>query len=116
LEKAQQASEILFGRATEEALRTLDEKTLLAVFAGVPQFEVSLSLLDNGEDIINLLAVETKIFSSKGEARKMIQANGVSINKTKITLDKTVGKEDLVKDKYLIVQKGKKNYFLVIFS
>ncbi len=115
LEKAQQASDILFGKATEEVLRRLDGKTLLAVFAGVPQFEVSRSLLNNGIPILELLAGETSVFSSKGEARKMIQANGVSINKTKISLDKQLETDDLVKDRYVIVQKGKKNYFLLTF-
>jgi tyrosyl-tRNA synthetase len=113
LEKAISASEILFGKATEEALRNLDEKTLLSVFKGVPQFMVSKTELENSIGIVDFLAQSTQIFPSKGEARKMTQGNGVSINKTKVTLDKQVDTTDLLNGKYILAQKGKKNYYLI---
>jgi tyrosyl-tRNA synthetase len=113
LEKAIAASEILFGKATEEALRNLDEKTLLSVFKGVPQFMVSKTELENSIGIVDFLAQSTQIFPSKGEARKMTQGNGVSINKTKVTLDKQVDTTDLLNGKYILAQKGKKNYYLI---
>jgi tyrosyl-tRNA synthetase len=112
-EKAIAASEILFGKATEEALRNLDEKTLLSVFKGVPQFMVSKTELENSIGIVDFLAQSTQIFPSKGEARKMTQGNGVSINKTKVTLDKQVDTTDLLNGKYILAQKGKKNYYLI---
>lgn len=113
LENAQKASDILFGKATEESLRELNEKTFLEVFEGVPQFEVSSSLVDEGLDIIDFSAAETGIFSSRGEARKMIQANGFSINKNKVDLDKKIDRSDLINNRYVLAQKGKKNYFLI---
>ncbi len=116
LDKAIAASEILFGKATEDALRSLDEKTLLSVFKGVPQFTVSKSEIENGVGIVDFLAQSTSVFPSKGEARKMTQGNGVSINKTKVTLDKQIGVSDLLNGKYILAQKGKKNYFLIIVS
>lgn len=114
LKNAQEASAILFGNATEDALRRLDEKTLLAVFEGVPQFAVSKNLVASSVGVIDFLAEHTQVFSSKGEARKMLQANGVSLNKTKIGIDKVISVGDLVQGKYILAQKGKKNYFLII--
>lgn len=113
LENAQKASQILFGNATEDSLRELNEKTFLEVFDGVPQFEIPAELLSEGLDIIDLSAGETSVFSSRGEARKMIQANGFSINKNKVGLEKSVTRQDLINGKYLLAQKGKKNYFLI---
>lgn len=113
LEKALQASQILFGKATEEALRTLDERTLVSVFEGVGQGSIKRSDLEGGIEIVNLLAENTTLFKSKGEARRMVQENGISINKSKIKLDKMVGVQDLINEKYIVVQKGKKNYFLL---
>lgn len=113
LENAHRASTILFGRSTEEDLRSLDEETLLEVFSGVPQFEVPQALIEAKSEIINFLAQETEIFKSKGEARKMVQANGVSINKAKVGLDKEIGSEDLIAGKFILAQKGKKNYYLI---
>lgn len=112
LDKAIQASQILFGKATAEQLMELDEETLLDVFEGVPQFEVSLETLEAGIDMIQLTAGLSNVFSSNGEARKMIQGNGVSINKEKVNLDKIVNRNDLIASKFILVQKGKKNYFL----
>ena len=113
LEKALNASQILFGKATEEMLRSLDKETLMSVFEGVPQFELDKSALEAGIDIVDALAEHTAIFPSKGEARKMVQGNGVAINKTKVSVDKTLSGDDVVADGLIIVQKGKKNYFLV---
>ena len=113
LENAQKASEILFGKATEDSLRELNEKTFLEVFEGVPQFEIPSGKLSDGMDIIDFSADETEIFASRGEARKMIQSNGFSINKNKVGLEKTIGKSDLINNRYILAQKGKKNYFLI---
>ncbi len=116
LEKAIAASEILFGNATEDALRNLDEKTLLSIFKGVPQFEVPKSELKNGINCVDFLSQNTQVFTSKGEARKMIQANGVAINKSKIDTDKNITEADLLNEKYILAQRGKKNYFLITFK
>ena len=113
LENAQAASEILFGKATEDQLRRLDNDTLLSVFEGVPQHELSAAALEGGLDIVDALAEVTTIFPSKGEARKMVQGNGVAINKTKVTVDKQLTSEDVVAGNLILVQKGKKNYYLV---
>ena len=114
-EKAVEASGILFGQATSDALRRLDEQTLLQVFDGVPQF--SISAADLGCSFIDLCAEKTAIFPSKGECRKMIQGGGVSLNKEKVTdIAATVTAADLIAGKYLLVQKGKKNYYLVIVN
>jgi len=113
LENAQAASQILFGKATEEQLRGLDNDTLMSVFEGVPQHELPAATLDGGLDIVDALAEATTIFPSKGEARKMVQGNGVAINKTKVTVDKQLTVEDVVAGNLIIVQKGKKNYYLI---
>ena len=113
LENAQAASQILFGKATEEQLRSLDNDTLMSVFEGVPQHELLASTLDTGLDIVDALAEATTIFPSKGEARKMVQGNGVAINKTKVTVDKQLSTADVVAGNLILVQKGKKNYYLV---
>lgn len=113
-EKAVEASGILFGNATSEALKKIDEQTLLSVFDGVPQFEISKDKL--GSNILELFAVDTNVFPSKGEARKMIQANGVSVNKEKFTdPNGVIDNSFLVNGKYVLVQKGKKNYYLLKF-
>lgn len=112
---AVEASNILFGNATAEALRKLDEETLLQVFDGVPQFEISLDELRAGIAPLDLLAEKTQVFPSKGEARKMLQANGFSLNKEKLTDCVTpITDASLLDGKYLVCQKGKKNYFLII--
>ncbi len=113
-EKAVAASGILFGNATAEALRGLDEQTFLQVFEGVPRFDVPASALEGGIAFVNLCTEQAAIFPSKGEARKLIQGGGVSLNKEKVTgIDVTVSASDLISGKYLLVQKGKKNYFLI---
>lgn len=113
--KAVEASGILFGNATSEALKRLDEKTFLAVFDGVPQFNLSKDKL--GGNILDILAVESKVFASKGEARKMVQANGLSINKEKFTdINGTLDADLLINGKYILVQKGKKQYFILKYE
>ena len=115
-ELAVEASNILFGKATKESLVKLDEQTLLDVFQGVPQFEVSRSLLEGeGVKAVDLVAEHAKCFASKGEMRKLTQGGGVSINKEKLaTFDQPLTTADLLDDKYLLVQQGKKKYFLII--
>ena len=113
---ALEASNILFGKATADSLRKLDEETLLAVFEGVPQFNISKDELANGIGIVDFLAEKTSILSSKGEARRALKANGISINKEKVTEDLIVNQSNLIGDKYILAQSGKKNYFLVIAS
>ena len=112
LDKAIRASQILFGKASAEDLRSLDEKTFLAVFDGVPTFNVPKDKLPVG--ILDFLAVETQVFPSKGEARKMIQGNGFSLNKEKMTdINRQIGEGDIIDGKYILVQKGKKDYFII---
>lgn len=113
-ESAVEASEILFGNAATEKLKSLSEQMLLDVMEGVPQSEVDKNIFSDGVNLIDLLAEKTNIFPSKGEARKMIQAGGVSVNKIKVTeINEQVNSDDLLNNKYLLVQKGKKNYFLI---
>ncbi|MFA8449604.1 MAG: tyrosine--tRNA ligase [Bacteroidales bacterium] len=114
-EMAVQASQILFGKATTDSLRKIDEKTLLAVFDGVPQFEISRDILKDGAGIIDLLAEHSQVFASKGEARRMLKSNAVSINKAKVQDTYIAKEEDLLNEKYILAQKGKKNYFLLRF-
>ena len=115
-ELALEASNILFGKATKESLIKLDEQTLLDVFSGVPQFEVCRSLLEGeGVKAVDLFAEHTQCFPSKGEMRKLTQGGGVSLNKEKVTApDQMVTEADLIDNKYLLVQQGKKKYFLLI--
>ncbi|MBI3503189.1 MAG: tyrosine--tRNA ligase [Bacteroidetes bacterium] len=113
-ESALEASEILFGESTTEALKKLSEEDLLSVFEGVPQVEISKSELERGINVVDFLSEKTKIFSSKGEARKMVQGGGVAINKEKISdVQAQVSSLHLLNNKYILAQKGKKNYFLV---
>ncbi len=115
LEAAMEASNILFGNATSEALKRLDEDTLLAVFDGVPQYRVAMSDLEAGTKAIELLTDKAPVFPSKGEMRKLVQSGGVSINKVKLDdQDSLISETDLLNNRYLLVQKGKKNYFLLI--
>ena len=112
---AVEASGILFGNATSEALKKLDEDTLLSVFEGVPQFEVSKADIDAGVKAIDLFTEKAAVFPSKGEMRKLVQGGGVSLNKEKLAApDQTVTPADLLNGKYLLVQRGKKNYYLLI--
>ncbi|NDV47083.1 tyrosine--tRNA ligase [Paludibacter sp. 221] len=114
-EAAVEASEILFGNSTAQALKRLDEETLLSVFEGVPQFYISKDELGGGIKAIELLTDKAAVFPSKGEMRKMVQAGGVSLNKEKLAdQDMIITTENLLNNKYLLAQKGKKNYFLLI--
>ena len=114
-EAAVEASQILFSNKAGEILHRIDEATLLAVMEGVPTFEVSREEIIQGIKLIDLLAEKTKVFPSKGEMRKMAQQGGVSINKEKITDPYTETSADmLLNDKYILAQRGKKNYFLLI--
>jgi tyrosyl-tRNA synthetase len=111
---AVEASGILFGNATSEALKKLDEDTLLAVFDGVPQFTISKEILEAGVKAIDLLTDNAAVFPSKGEMRKLVQSGGVSINKEKLeNQDELLDSSKLLNNKYLLVQKGKKNYYLL---
>lgn len=115
LEVARKASQILFGNATQETLTQIDEKTFLSVFDGVPQFFVKKSELGSGISVISLLAEKTKVFASKGELRRMVQGGGLSINKEKIDdTEQSINTDKLLNDKYLLIQKGKKNYTLIV--
>jgi len=111
-EMALEASGILFGQGTTESLKKIREDVFLSVFEGVPQFEIASADLD--QDVLELLAVDTAVFSSKGEARRMVTGGGVSINKQKLSdPDQHITRADFINDKYLLVQKGKKNYYLI---
>jgi tyrosyl-tRNA synthetase len=112
LETAKAASEILFGRSTADDLMKLSEGDFLDIFEGVPQGEFSKTEIDAGVGIIELL-VKSGFLSSNGEARRALQENSISINKNKVTLETTVGADQLLKGKYLLLQRGKKNYFVV---
>jgi len=114
-EIAIEASEILFGNATAESLRKLDEDTLLAVFEGVPTFEISRDELGAGIRMIDLCTEKAAIFPSKGEMRKLVQSGGISLNKEKVVNhDALIYSDSLLNGRYLLVQRGKKNYFLLI--
>ena len=114
LNMAIKASSILFGKSTYEDLNSLDENTFLSVFEGVSQFNLTISDLNSG--ILDILAEKTQIFNSKGEARRMIQSNAVSVNKEKITETFQLREGHLLNKKYILIQKGKKNYFILIIS
>ncbi len=108
-----EASQILFGKGTTDMLRKMDEKTLLSVFKGVPQSEITKSEFDSDIGILDFLASKAGAFKSNGEARRMLKDNAVSINKAKINESYTLSEDSLLNDRYILVQKGKKNYFLV---
>ncbi len=114
LQAAQDASAILFGKSTKESLTRLDEETLLDVFEGVPQYTLSRSEL--GKPAVELFTTpDVQIFPSRGEMRKLTQGGGVSVNKERLdTFDRTITADDLIDDKFILVQRGKKNYYLVI--
>jgi tyrosyl-tRNA synthetase len=108
-----EASQILFGKGTTETLRKLKEDVFLSVFEGVPNYDIPKNVLSKGIGIIDFVAESTKIFSSKGEARRMIKDNGLLINKQKANENVVINSDYLLNDKYILVQKGKKNYFIV---
>lgn len=115
LETVRKASQILFGNATSQTLKQIDETTLLSVFEGVPQFDIAKNKLENGISVINLLAEQTKVFESKSDLRRTIQGGGLSINKEKIdSAEQIIDIDVLINNKFLLIQKGKKNYTLII--
>lgn len=114
-ESAVEASEILFGNATTEALKKLDEETFLQIFEGVPTFNISKNELLQGIKAVDLLTEKATVFPSKGEMRKTVQAGGVTVNKTKLAnFDQIIDISSLIAGKYILAQRGKKNYFLLI--
>ncbi len=113
---AVEASSILFGKSTADKLKQLPEKMILDVFEGVPQHEVSRETIEKSVDIVDLLSEHTPVFKSKGEARRMLKDNGVSINKEKVKPDAMISESDIIGSKYILAQKGKKNYFLIILK
>lgn len=114
-EAAVEASQILFSNKAQDILHRIDEDTLLSVFEGVPQFEVSKETIEAGVPAVELLATMTQVFASKGEMRKLTQGGGVSINKEKLTdMNMVVNADQLLNGKYILAQRGKKNYYLII--
>ncbi len=114
LDNAIAASSILFGKSTSEDLKKLDEKTFLDVFDGVPQAVISKSELENGLDMIGALAAKTGFLGSNGEARRELKQNSISVNKEKVKEDYTITQTDLINDKFVLLQRGKKNYFVLV--
>jgi tyrosyl-tRNA synthetase len=116
-ESAIEASQILFGKGTTESLRKMSENTFLSVFEGVPVFDIKIEILQKGVTIANLCTEHSKVFASKGELRRLVQGGGFSINKEKIdNPELVVNQESILNKKYLLLQKGKKNYYLIRVS
>ncbi|MDO4879891.1 MAG: tyrosine--tRNA ligase [Capnocytophaga sp.] len=113
LEKAIQASQILFGNSTSEDLKKLDEQTFLDVFDGVPQAEISASELANGLDMIALLSVKTGFIKSNSEARRALKENSISVNKEKVSEESIISEKHIINGKFILLQRGKKNYFVI---
>jgi tyrosyl-tRNA synthetase len=117
LETATEASEILFGKGTTETLKKLDEVTFLSIFEGVPNFSVEKEIIESGINIVDLLAEKTDVFPSKSEVRRMIKGGGVSVNKCRVDDEShAVSSVDLLNHKYILIQKGKKNYYLITIN
>ncbi len=116
LDNAVKASDILFGKSTSEDLKTLDEETFLDVFDGVPQANISKSVLEEGLDMIGALAAKTGFLASNGEARRELKQNSISVNKEKVTEDYKITMADLIDDKFVLLQKGKRNYFVLMMN
>jgi tyrosyl-tRNA synthetase len=112
-QKAVDATEILFGKSTKETLANLDEKTFLDVFSDIPQFEISKTDIAS-INIVDFLAEKTQIYGGKGEARRALKENGVSVNKEKVSEQTTITPEFYLNGKYILVQKGRKQYYLVV--
>ena len=110
---AVEASEILFGKSTTETLRKIDEDTLLSVFEGVPMSDINKSEISSGIPVIDFLSEKTNVTASKSEARRMLKEGSISINKAKVEENYSVSENDLLNQKYILVQKGKKNYYLI---
>jgi tyrosyl-tRNA synthetase len=113
LENAIKASNVLFGKSTADDLKALNEKTFLDIFEGVPQAEIKHSLIENGMDMIAALAAETNFLKSNGEARRALKENSISVNKEKVKEDYSITEKDLISGKYIIINKGKKNTYII---
>ena len=113
-EKATGASNILFGKSTASDLKSLDEQTFLDVFDGVPQATVTQEDFSKGLDMIGALSAKTNFLKSNGDARRALKENSISVNKEKIKDDFVITTDDLIADKYVLLQRGKKSYFLLI--
>lgn len=114
LDNAVKASAILFGKSTASDLKQLNEKTFLDVFDGVPQAEIATAELEGGLDMIAALAAQTGFLGSNGEARRELKQNSISVNKEKVKEDYTITKEDLINEKFVLLQRGKKNYYVLV--
>lgn len=114
LDNAERASNILFGKSTSEDLKNLNEKTFLEVFEGVPQAEVAREEIENGLDMVGALAAKTNFLASNGEARRELKQNSISVNKEKVKEDYCITTEDLINNKFVLLQRGKKNYFVLV--
>ena len=114
LDNAKKASNILFGKSTSEDLKTLDESTFLDVFDGVPQAKISKTDLNAGLDMTGALAAKTGFLTSNGEARRELKQNSISVNKEKVREDYIITEKDLINKKYVLLQRGKKNYFVLV--
>jgi len=116
-EGAVEASQILFGKGTTGSLKKMNENTFLSVFEGVPVFDVRMEIIEKGVSVADLCAEHSQVFASKGEIRRLVQGGGLSINKMKVeNADLVIGKDYLLNNKYLLIQKGKKNYYLIRVS
>ena len=116
LDNAERASQILFGKSTASDLKGLNEKTFLEIFDGVPQAELSKSELTDGLDMIGALAAKTNFLGSNGEARRELKQNSISVNKEKVKEELLITADDLINDKFVLLQRGKKNYFVLVFN
>jgi tyrosyl-tRNA synthetase len=115
LDNAQKASQILFGKSTSEDLKSLEGPTFLDVFEGVPQAELAKESLEEGVDIITALAGDSQFLKSNGEARRALKENSISVNKAKVQETYNVTSQDLINDRYVLLQRGKKTYFILNF-
>src|SRR5690606_11916377 len=111
--KAEMASEILFGKSTSENLKNLDEKTFSEVFEGVPQAEVAMEEVESGLDIVAALAEKTGFLKSNGEARRALKENSISVNREKVSEDFSLTVEHLIDNRFILLQRGKRNYFVL---
>ena len=116
LKKAEEASQILFGKATSESLKKLTTQTFLELFEGVPQAEVNRSSVEQGMDMVAALAGETGFLNSNGEARRALKENAISVNKSKVNQDFMITQNHLIADQYVLLQRGKKNYYILKIS
>ncbi|MCB0446282.1 MAG: tyrosine--tRNA ligase, partial [Gelidibacter sp.] len=116
LENAIKASDILFGKSTSDDLKRLNEKTFLDVFDGVPQAEISKTDIEEGLDMIAALSAKTEFLKSNGEARRALGENAISVNKEKVAENYIITKDDLINNKFVLLQRGKKNYYVIVVN